>query len=522
MNKVTTERGEHAEKKTKCVKKGKAQKKRFDEEEEEEEKFEWEESEDDKLDWEEEDDLTNGATDNSEYDSEEEDGGITHDNIKDRHDEGVSKGGKDWQILPQAAGSQSTSEDTMAFLADVPKATSKNSLKRSREAEADESDDDPIMLHPRRKRNRETVKASDEDQGSRQPKRKRTHEEENKESDGEPLAQVRKRQRAGEADNKSQSFGAVGSESLHRRRSRLLKGKSKTATVQKPRVAGATTSSLPLFKAYGGKNATSADERDTLENEGGASDPGFTPDDLVHRNPPDEGAFQAVRTNGLEHDSSHKTSRSVAKKEVGAGKALGSAKRQTPKRGSSRRIEPGQTSEAPIKEDDRDARLYWTAREAEGIISDDPVIAWLANDIARRRQWCNDKGNPVYPVDPCAVKKQQDYRYVWPTIRGGSLDTDIELIKKALAPTRADFERKLGYPPPKAFEEEFESESYNCQYLRLQELYAKSWRGKGSETPQLYRLRAWKGGFENWEEVYKEDIGRDVTDLEDESVEEDL
>ena len=137
--------------------------------------------------------------------------------------------------------------------------------------------------------------------------------------------------------------------------------------------------------------------------------------------------------------------------------------------------------------------------------------AWMLADFRRRHQ---QSRRPFEPgIDKAFQQETEDgvlggdFRYMAPQDHGGRED-DILAINRALELTRIQFCKLKGMCVPSDFSE-YRSESYACQWRRIQDKFDFVWIG--AHTPfSLYRLPKWRHGFGNWRVLSSDALGRSL------------
>ena len=130
-----------------------------------------------------------------------------------------------------------------------------------------------------------------------------------------------------------------------------------------------------------------------------------------------------------------------------------------------------------------------------------PVQDSAISSIAE--QGCDPKDDTTFQIERYAGISNGDYRYIAPTGPGTGPE-DILAIRNALRLTEVDYFQQLlqqtGTPSLPSLDPtgKRQLECYATQCYRIQKAFSHVWPGP-QPAPMLYRLPAWKSGFENWQ-----------------------
>ena len=139
---------------------------------------------------------------------------------------------------------------------------------------------------------------------------------------------------------------------------------------------------------------------------------------------------------------------------------------------------------------------YLTQSDVDIIQSNDPLDARLHNAFLANHRPTRPNPPPSVSCPPPLDKSDRDFRVVAPGAFPATLTDNIKVIQDALAPTRLDYELKLGLEVPKDLIEEVKDQSYCMQHHAMQQQFSKIYEGR--PIPHLYILPSWRGAYRNW------------------------
>ena len=125
-----------------------------------------------------------------------------------------------------------------------------------------------------------------------------------------------------------------------------------------------------------------------------------------------------------------------------------------------------------------------------------------------------DDSPPLYEADFQALtdekmrKARKDWRYVTPDGRDSDKD-DRAHIRRLLELTCIDFCALLGQTIPEDMLADHHNESYEAQWRRIQQEFARRWRG-APPAPSLWHMRSWEGGFDKWTVPRRDEYGQEL------------
>ena len=156
----------------------------------------------------------------------------------------------------------------------------------------------------------------------------------------------------------------------------------------------------------------------------------------------------------------------------------------------------------------------YTAHGVHGIYSntnDLPPIPRDSSDEAQGSDPTNatssaaedfDPASPEFAVESFQGMERGDYRYLLPSLSEARQDAPDQ-VQRALSLTLVDYLVKTGHLPPAKLIEDFQKESYACQWFRLHIAFEECFANQ--QVPDLFVLPEWRGGWQCWEDVLDEE-----------------